>query len=68
MRALISISDEVDFEPPRARVDVTMSPSRVTTRICGWLRRRSAASRAESTTAVPLSNEVTSDAIELDCT
>ena len=66
--AFISIKDEADFEPPRARVEVIMSPSRVTTRICGWLRSTSAASPALLTTAVALSNDEISEAMDPDCT
>ena len=68
IRAVISISEEEDLEPPRARSRVTTSPSRVTTVTDGFERRIASASRAESATTILASSDETRALIELERT
>ena len=62
-KALISISEVDDAEPPRARFAVITSPSRVTTVTLGWERIMPSASRALSATTVLDKSEARSSEI-----
>ena len=55
--------DEDEAEPPRARLDVMTSPSRVTTVTAGCWARMDSAPRALSATTVVDSNEASSSEI-----
>ena len=62
------MSEVEDAEPPRARLAVITSPSRVTTVSDGFARRTLSASRALSTTTVDERREISSSEISLDRT
>ena len=61
---MISISDEEDLEPPRARPRETMSPSRVTTVTDGWDLKIASAAFALSATTVDARSEASKSPIE----
>ena len=63
---MISISEEEDLEPPRARLRETTSPSRVTTVTVGCIRKIASAAFAFSATTVDESNDETRSPIEED--
>ena len=64
INALISISEDDDLEPPRARPRETMSPSRVTTVTDGWDLKIASAAFAFSATTVDASNEASKSPID----
>ena len=66
MRALISINEDEDFEPPRARPREITSPSRVTTVTPGWDLRIASAALAFSATTVEASSEASRSPIVLE--
>ena len=68
IKALTSISDDEDLEPPEARPLETTSPSRVTTITSGWLRRIASAALASSATTIPDNNVDSSSPIEFERT
>ena len=66
MSALISIKDDEDLEPPRARPREITSPSRVTTVTAGCERRIASAALAFSATTVEASRDEMRSPIELE--
>ena len=68
IRAFISIRDVEEVDPPRARLAVMTSPSRVTTVSPGFDRKIASASRALSTTTVDPRSEESKSLISEDLT
>jgi hypothetical protein len=66
MSAFISINDEEDFEPPRARPREITSPSRVTTVTPGCDRKIASAAFALSATTVDANSDEIRSPIEFE--